>query len=116
MSVSDRSIEVAPLGVGIPGKQAINLNQNADAPRSQADPLAPLVINVRFSNLTDRDAVLALEGPVDRVIPMAANEPGGFTVGLKTGIYRFSSPASTGTRRLVVGPSRPSSAGDLLTP
>jgi hypothetical protein len=116
VSVSGGSIEVAPRGLGIPGEQAINLNQNADAPTSQADPLAPLIANVRFSNLTARDTRLVLEGPVDRVVPMAASAPGSFTVGLETGIYRFSSPASAGTRRFFVGPSRPSSASDLLTP
>jgi hypothetical protein len=116
VSVSENAIDVAPIGVGIPGKRAINLNQNADAPTSQADPIAPLVVNVRFSNMTDRNAPLVLEGPVDRIVPMAESAPGNFTVGLETGIYRFSSPASTGTRRLLVGPSRPSSAGDLLTP
>jgi hypothetical protein len=116
VSVSDDTIEVAPRGLGIPGEQAINLNQNADAPTSPADPLAPLIANVRFSNLTDRDARLVLEGPVDRITPMAAGAPGSFTVGLETGIYRFTSPASSGSSRFVVGPSRPSSASDLLTP
>jgi hypothetical protein len=116
VSVSRGSIDVAPRGVGIPGQSAINLNQNANAPRSQADPDAPLVVNVRFSNLTRLDTRLVLEGPVDRVVRMPASSPGSFTIGLDTGIYRFTSPASEGTRRLLVGPSRPSSAGDLLTP
>jgi hypothetical protein len=116
ISISDDEIDVAPGALGIPGQRAINLNQNEAAPSGQADPAAPLVANFRFSNLTDRDARLFLQGPVDRIVMMPANAPGDFTVGLKTGIYLLSSPASRGTHRLLVGPSRPTSAGDLLTP
>jgi hypothetical protein len=35
---------------------------------------------------------------------------------LPTGIYLFSSPASSGTARLNVGLSRDSSSGDVLLP
>lgn len=116
VSVSEKSVLVAPRAVGLPGENAINLTQNAGAPRSEADPDVPLVANVRFSNLTSRDSQLIIEGPVDRDIRMPANSPGSFTIGLKNGIYRLSSPISEDSRRLTVGPSRPSSASDLLTP
>ncbi len=116
VSITGDAISVAPRALGIPGERAINLNQNETAPASQAAEAEPLVANFRFSNLTDRDARLILQGPVDRVVEMPANAPGNFTVGLKTGIYLLSSPTSSGTSRLLVGPSRPSSAGDLLTP
>jgi hypothetical protein len=57
-----------------------------------------------------------LEGPVNRVYPMPPSSPASFTAGLKTGIYRLSSPASSDTALLAVGPSRISSANDVLTP
>ncbi len=116
VSVTEDSIELAPRFLGLPGQQPIPLNQNEAAPSSQADPAAPLVANFTYSNLTSRSASLILEGPVDRIVRMPPNSPGEFLVGLKTGIYRLSSPASGGTTRLLVGRKRPSSAGDLLTP
>jgi hypothetical protein len=116
VSVSEDSIELAPRTLGTPFQRVTTLNQNEAAPTGQSDPAAPLVANFRFSNLTDRDSRLILQGPVDREVRMSANAPGGFTIGLKTGIYLLSSPASSGTRRLLVGTRRPTSAGDLLTP
>jgi hypothetical protein len=116
VSVTRDSIEVAPRGVGIPGKRPININQNRTAPISQADPAAPAVVDFRISNTVRRAAPLVVEGPTDRIYPMAAASPTSFTAGLKTGIYRISSPASSGTALLFVGPSRISSAGDVLTP
>jgi hypothetical protein len=116
VSVSADTIEVAPRGVGLPGQLPVNLNQNRNAPISQANPVDPAVVNFRVSNIVRRAAPLILEGPVDRVYPMPPASPASFTAGLKTGIYRLSSPASSGTALLLVGPSRISSAGDVLTP
>lgn len=115
VSVSADSIEVAPRGIGLPGERTANVNQNLDAPQNQGDR-APAVVNFRFSNLLRRQAPLVLEGPVDRTHPMPPASPGSFLVGLKPGIYRLSSPGSAGTARLLVGLSRVSSSGDLLTP
>lgn len=116
VSVSEDSIEVAPRGVGLPGQRTPNLNQNRNAPQNQGDRAAPAVVNFRTSNLIRREVPLVLEGPVGRTYPMAPASPGSFLAGLKPGIYRLSSPASSGTARLVVGASRVSSSGDLLTP
>ncbi len=116
VSVSEDSIEVAPRGIGLPGQQTANLNQNRNAPENQGDRSAPAVVNFRTSNLIRKEVPLVLEGPVDRAYPMAPASPGSFSVGLEPGIYRLSSPGSSGTARLLVGGSRVSSSGDLLTP
>jgi hypothetical protein len=116
VSVDASSIEVAPRGIGLPGQLPVNLNQNRNAPIGQANRAAPAVIDFRVSNIVRRAAPLVLEGPTDRVFMMAPASPGSFTAGLENGIYRLSSPASTGTARLIIGPSRVSSAGDVLTP
>jgi hypothetical protein len=116
VSVSAEKIEVAPRGIGLPGQLPVNLNQNRNAPISQANPDDPAVVDLRISNMVRSAAPLVLEGPVDQTYPMSPSSPASFTAGLKTGIYRLSSPASTGTALLVVGPSRISSAGDVLTP
>ncbi|MEX0620740.1 MAG: hypothetical protein WD181_04095 [Solirubrobacterales bacterium] len=116
VSVTAEAIEVAPRGIGLPGQLPVNLNQNWNAPVNQADPEDPAVVDFRISNITRLEAPLVLEGPVDKVYPMAPSSPASFTAGLRTGIYRLSSPASSGTALLLIGPSRISSAGDVLTP
>lgn len=116
VSVGADEITVAPRGIGLPGQLPVNLNQNNNAPISQADRNAPAVVDFRISNLVRRAAPLVLEGPVDRIYPMAPSSPAQFTAGLENGIYRLSSPASTGTTLFIIGPSRISSAGDVLTP
>jgi hypothetical protein len=116
VAVTEDSIELAPRGVGLPGQSPPNINQNRNAPENQGDRGAPLVVNVRVSNQLRRAAALRLEGPVDRTYPLPPASPGSFLIALETGIYRLSSPASSGTARLLVGPSRISSSGDLLTP
>ena len=116
VAVTEDSIELAPRAVGLPGQSPANINQNRNAPENQGDRGAPLVVNFRVSNQIRRAVALRLEGPVNRVYPLTPSSPGSFLVGLETGIYRLSSPASTGTTRLLVGPSRVSSSGDLLTP
>lgn len=116
VSLADDRIEVSPEAVGVPGKRPVNISQNRLATEGQADPRAPLVVMVSISNLTSRNTELLLEGPVETKIPLTANGSGSFSKGLPTGIYRFSSPVSSGTARMVVGPSRVSASGDLLTP
>lgn len=116
VSVSRDSIEVSPEVVGIPGKAPANISQNADAPLNQSDPEAPAVVQFAISNETRLDTELILEGPVNAVAPLTPTSSGAFTRGLPVGIYRLSSPASFGTTRLAVGPSRVSSNSDLLTP
>jgi hypothetical protein len=116
VSVTEDAIEVSPRGIGLPGQDPVNINQNRNAPISQASPAEPAVVNFRVSNVVRRAAPLVLEGPVDRVYRMPPSSPGSFTAGLEEGIYRLSSPASNGSALLVIGPSRVSSAGDVLTP
>lgn len=116
VSVSEDSIQVAPRGIGLPGERTANINQNRTAPQNQGDRAAPAVVNFRTSNLIRSEAPLILEGPVDRTYLMPPASPGSFLVGLEPGIYRLSSPASSGTARLLVGGSRVSSSSDLLTP
>lgn len=116
VSVSEDSISVAPRGVGLPGQRTPNVNQNRTAPQNQGDRSEPAVVNFRTSNLIRREVPLLLEGPVERVYRMPPSSPGSFLAGLEPGIYRLSSPASRGTARLLVGASRVSSSGDLLTP
>ena len=116
VSVSADAIEVAPRGIGLPGQLPVNLNQNQNSPINQANRADPAVVDFRISNIVRRAAPLVLEGPVDKIFPMTASAPASFTAGLKTGIYRLSSPASADTALLIVGPSRISSAGDVLTP
>ncbi len=116
VSVSEDSIEVAPRGIGLPGERTANLNQNRTAPQNPGDPAAPAVVNFRTSNLIRSEVPLILEGPVEKTYEMAPASPGSFLAGLEPGIYRLSSPASSGTARLLVGDSRISSSGDLLTP
>jgi len=116
ISVTEDSIDVAPRGVGLPGQRTSNLNQNRNAPQNQGDRAAPAVVNFRTSNLIRQEVPLLLEGPVDKTYAMAPASPGSFLAGLEPGIYRLSSPASSGTALFVVGDSRVSSSSDLLTP
>ncbi len=105
-------------GVGEPGARQPYLNQNRNAPQNQADRKAPAVINFAIANQTDRATVLTLQGPegVVRRVPLTPGGSGSFMTALPTGVYLFSSPASSGTARLNVGLSRVSSGGDLLLP
>ncbi|MCB0829572.1 MAG: hypothetical protein KDB54_12385 [Solirubrobacterales bacterium] len=103
-------------GVGEPGARQPYLNQNRNAPQNQADRAAPAVVNVAVANLTDRATTLRMQGPVSRVLALTPGGSGSFDMALPTGIYLFSSPASSGTARLNVGPSRVSSGGDVLLP
>lgn len=116
VSVAEDEILVTPEIVGRPGEIPVNINQNENTPINQADPDAPAVVAVAISNLTNRDTRLVLEGPVDYVETLTARGSGSFQRALPTGIYRLSSPASTATKRFAVGPSRVSSASDVLTP
>lgn len=94
----------------------MNISQNRTAPVNQGDRETPAVISVAISNLTTRDTELVLEGPVDRTVPLTATASGSFQEAMPNGIYRVSSPASFGTARFAVGPSRVSASGDVLTP
>lgn len=116
VSVGADSIEVSPGAVGVPGESPVNINQNNLAPENQADPDTPLVVQIAISNLVPKNTKLILEGPAEAEEDLTANGSGGFNKALPTGIYRLSSPASGGTARLLVGPSRVSASGDLLTP
>lgn len=116
VSVSKNSIEVSPRAVGVPGQKPVNINQNRTAPRNQAKDGLPLEVNVAISNLVPRDTKLILEGPASVTEPLTASGSSKFKRALPTGIYRFRSPASSGTARLLVGPSRVSASGDVLTP
>ncbi|HMU26153.1 MAG TPA: hypothetical protein PKA56_08930 [Solirubrobacterales bacterium] len=103
-------------GVGEPGPRQPYLNQNRTAPQNQADRKAPAVVNFAIANLTDRATVLRMQGEVSRTVALTPGGSGSFMMALPTGIYRFSSPASSDTALLNVGPSRVSSGGDLLLP
>jgi len=103
-------------GVGEPGVRQPYLNQNRNAPQNQADPKAPAVVKFAISNQTDQATMLHMQGPVDRRVSLTPRGSGSFGMGLPTGIYLFTSPASTGTARLNVGRSRVSSSGDVLLP
>jgi hypothetical protein len=116
VTLNEESIEVSPEAVGVPGESPVNINQNNLAPENQADPDTPLVVQVAISNLVPKNTRLILEGPAEAEEVLTASGSGGFNKALPTGIYRFSSPASAGTARLLVGPSRVSASGDLLTP
>lgn len=106
----------AGLGVGEPGARQPYLNQNWNAPQNQADRQAPAVVNFAIANNTRRATTLRMQGPVERRVILTPAGSASFNMSLPTGIYLFSSPASTGTTRLVVGRSRVSSGGDLLLP
>lgn len=116
VSIGEDAIEVSPKAVGVPGESPVNINQNQGAPENQADPDTPLIVQVAISNLVPRNTRLILAGPAKATEVLTASGSGGFKKALPTGIYRFSSPASAGTARLLVGPSRVSASGDLLTP
>lgn len=116
VSIADDEILVSPEIVSLPGRRPVNISQNADAPINQADQKAPAVVQFAISNLTSRNTRMVVEGPVDTAQVMTANGSGGFRKALPTGIYRISSPASSGTVRFAVGRSRVSSNSDLLTP
>ena len=121
VSVGADEIEAAPAegtGVGEPGARQPYLNQNANAPQNQADREAGAVVNFAIANLTDKATILTMEGTsgISRKVPLTPGGSGSFNMELPTGIYRFTSPASSGTARLTVGHSRVSSGGDLLLP
>lgn len=121
VSVSEDEIQATAAeggGVGEPGARQPYLNQNANAPQNQADREAPAVVNVAIANLTGRATELVMEGTsgVSRTVPLTPGGSGSFNMALPTGVYRFTSPASSGTGRLVVGRSRVSSGGDVLLP
>lgn len=119
VSVSENEINAKAAigqGVGEPGARQPYLNQNRDAPQNQADRRAPAVVNFAIANLTRRATILRMQGPVHRVVALTPGGSGSFDMALPTGIYLFSSPASSGTARLNVGLSRDSSSGDVLLP
>lgn len=116
VTVAADEINLAPEAAGEPGERGPYLNQNRNAPENQADQDAPLVVNVAVANLTRKDTVLRLEGPVGHVQRLVGSGSAAFTMALPTGAYRLSSPASTGTTRMEVGDSRISSSGDVLIP
>ncbi len=116
VSIADDEILVSPEIIGEPGRRPVNISQNESAPINQADQEAPALVEVAISNLTSQDTDMVIEGPVDVSQPMTGNGSGSFRQALPTGIYRISSPASSGSVRFAVGRSRVSSNGDLLTP
>lgn len=116
VAVTAHGIQVTPKAVGVPGVVPVRVNQNLRAPVNQADHKAPAVVQVTIANLTSRNTKLFLEGPKSASEVIPAQGSGSFNRALPNGIYRFSSPASTGTARFAVGPSRVSSSGDVLTP
>ena len=119
VAVSEDSIEAKAAmgrGVGEVGPRQPYLNQNRTAPQNQADRKAPAVVNFAIANLTGRATVLRMQGPVERVVPLTRGGSGSFNMALPTGVYFFTSPASSGVGRLGVGMSRVSSGGDLLLP
>ena len=119
VAVGEESIEAKAAmgpGVGEPGPRQPYVNQNANAPQNQADRGAPAVVNFAIANLTNRATTLRMQGPVDRRVVLTPSGSASFGMALPTGIYFFSSPASSGVGRLTVGRSRVSSGGDLLLP
>lgn len=119
ISVGDDEINASPAEgdeVGEPGVRQPYMNQNANAPQNQADRKAPAVVNFAIANLTDRASTLRMEGPVSRRVAITPNGSASFDMALPTGVYRLTSPASTGSTLLTVGRSRVSSGGDVLLP
>lgn len=116
VSIADDEILVSPKILSLPGRRPINISQNENAPINQADQDAAALVQVSISNLTSEDTEMVLEGPVDMEQEMTPNGSGSFRTALPTGIYRISSPASSGSMRFAVGRSRVSSNSDLLTP
>lgn len=116
VSIADDEILVSPEVLSLPGRKPVNISQNENAPINQADQEAPAIVQFAISNLTSKNTRMLVEGPVDATQVMTANGSGDFRRALPTGIYRISSPASSGTVRFAVGRSRVSSNGDLLTP
>ncbi len=119
LSVGEDSIGAkvaAGRGVGEPGARQPYLNQNRTAPQNQADRRAPAVVRFAIANLTDRATVLRMQGPVERRVALTPGGSGSFSMDLPSGIYLFTSPASTGSARLNVGMNRVSSSGDVLLP
>lgn len=119
VKVGEDSIEAKAAigrGVGEPGARQPYVSQNANAPQNQSDPEAPAAVSVAIANLTSKDTVLRLQGPVERDVELTPNGSASFRMDLPSGVYLLSSPASRGTTRLNVGPSRVSSSGDVLLP
>lgn len=119
VAVSSDSIDATPaegVAVGGPVARQPYLNQNWNAPQNQADRKAPAVVNFAIANLTRRATFLRMQGPVEKRIVLTPGGSASFNQALPTGIYLFSSPASQGTTRLIVGGSRVSSGGDVLLP
>lgn len=116
VSIANQSIDVSPETSGAPGERGPTLNQNLNAPENQADRKAPLVVRIAVANLTRQNTVLRVEGPASHTERVIGSGSASFQMALPTGIYRLSSPASSGTVRFNVGPSRISSGGDVLIP
>ncbi len=116
VTVDSQKIDVSPRVSGAPGERGPYLNQNRNAPENQADRKAPLVVRVAVANLTRRNTELAVEGPASHTERLVGSGSASFQMALPTGVYRLSSPGSSGTTRFTVGPGRPSSAGDVLIP
>lgn len=116
VTVAGEGIDVSPKTSGAPGERGATLNQNRNAPENQADRGAPLVVRIAVANLTSRDTELTVEGPASHTEKLVGSGSAAFQMALPTGTYRLSSPASSGTVRFNVGPSRISSDGDVLIP
>lgn len=116
VAISSSGIEVNPRAIGVPLDRQANVNQNNRAPQSPSESDAPLVTEFSLSNQTSVPGELRLEGPVNRKVQLTAGGSGSFQAALPAGIYRLSADVSTGTTRMLVGRTRFSSSGDLLTP
>jgi len=116
VTIGRDAVDVSPERLGFPGERQQNISQNANAPQVEADRKAPFTVRGSIANLTRVNTELVLEGPVNRTVPITGSGSANFTAALPTGIYRLSSPASTGRTLITVGRSRNSSATDVLTP
>jgi hypothetical protein len=116
VAVDEDEVRISPDRVAIPGQRPVNINQNANAAIGQARQVEDATVVFTVSNRLDRPARLFVEGPAERVEPIASGGTADFQMALPTGIYRLSAPGVSGTGRLTVGPSRVSSGTSVLTP
>jgi len=120
VSISESSISAQPARVGVKSASTAPLTQN-DVEEPEADPKAPLVVNITTSNTTATDTTLEIHGPggfEKRSGPVVAMGNNVFKVGLPNGHYTLEAADLPGAKPapFYVGSARVSSQNDLLLP
>jgi hypothetical protein len=119
-AITNSAVQIQPASVGVKHGNGSSLSENVGK-EPNADPKAPLVVNITTSNTTNVNTTLEIHGPGGfdrRSGEIVAQGNDVFKVGLPTGHYTIEAADLPGAKpaSFYVGPARVSSQNDLLLP